>query len=74
MSDLLTKLERAGGSGLLPGKATLQERAALSIHLSVLRAQHHAVIADEVFDENNESQGVRCWHFLTCVACKESAR
>ena len=70
MSDLLTTLEKAGGSGLLPRSASYKEREALALHLAALKAQGHAIVADEVFEHNEPSGDLRVWHYLSCKACK----
>lgn len=69
MSDLLTRLERAGGSGVLAKDATLAEREALALHLNALRAQGHAIACDEVMESGESSGEVRIIHYLTCQAC-----
>lgn len=72
-ANLLTIVERAGGSGLLSSSATLKEREALALHLGALRAAGHAVVADEVFERpgNSGSLGIRVLHYLNCRVCKE---
>lgn len=65
MSTLLTDLERPG-SAILPQGASLEERAALAIHLGTLKAQGHAISADEVFEHKEPSGAIRVIHFLTC--------
>jgi hypothetical protein len=71
MSDLLTKLEAAGGAAILPASATLHERNVLAMHLAALKAQGHAVAADEVIDQGEPGQ-VRAIHFLSCKKCGEA--
>jgi hypothetical protein len=73
MNDLLTHLEHAGASGVLAKTATLAERSALAIHLAALKAQHHAIVADEVMESGEASGDIMVWHYLSCVRCKEGA-
>lgn len=73
MSDLLTRLERAGGSGVLAKDATLAEREALALHLTALRAQGHAIVADETYESGEAAGELRVIHYLSCKACKEAA-
>jgi hypothetical protein len=68
MNDTLTKLERAGGSAILPASATLHERNVLAMHLAALKATGHAVSADEIQDQNEPGM-VRAIHFLSCKRC-----
>lgn len=72
MNDLLTRVEYAGGSGVLSRTATLAERKALALHLAALRAQQHAIVADEVMESGEASGDIRVWHYLSCRACAQS--
>jgi hypothetical protein len=69
MSDTLTKLERAGGSAILPASATLHERNVLAMHLAALKAQGHSVTADEVFEHEATSGAIKAIHYLSCRRC-----
>jgi hypothetical protein len=71
MSNLLTILEKAGGIGMLPASATLAERNVLAAHLAALKAQGHAVSADEVIVNRDVSGELRIIHFLSCKKCSE---
>lgn len=72
-SNLLTRVEKAGGSGVLAKTATLAERSALALHLAALKAQQHAIVADEVMESGEASGDIRVWHYLSCVRCKKGA-
>jgi hypothetical protein len=72
-SDFLTRLERAGGSGVLSKNATLSERKALALHLNALRAHGHAIVADETYESGETIGELRVIHYLSCKACKEAA-
>jgi hypothetical protein len=72
-STLMRRLEHAGGSGILPASATLQERLALSLHLVALKKAGHAVVADEVYESGgmDDHGELRIIHYRTCTACKK---
>src|SRR5208282_855392 len=46
--NILTIIEKAGGIAVLPASATYSERKAVAAHLGALKAQGHAVVADEL--------------------------
>lgn len=71
MSDLLACIERAGGQGVLDANAPRSEREAIAVHLGALRAQGHAIIADEVIESGETTGDLRIWHYLSCRACKK---
>ena len=71
VNDLHVKVERAGGRGVLPSHATLQQRNALAIHLATLREAGHSVVADEVLEFGEPSGAIRITHFLSCKRCSE---
>jgi hypothetical protein len=70
---LLTRLERAGGRGVLDSTATREERNALALYLIALRKQGHAIVADEVMECGELSGAIRVTHFLSCERCKKGA-
>lgn len=69
MNDLLIRLERAGGVGILPRTAPYSDKKALSLHLAALKAQGHSVVADEVYEQGQVSGDLRITHYLSCGAC-----
>lgn len=71
MNITLTKLEQAGGALILKASATLAERRTLALHLIGLRAQDHAIVADEVMESGQATGEIRVIHYLTCTKCKE---
>lgn len=71
MNITLTQLEKAGGALILKASATLAERQALALHLIGLRAQDHAIVADEVMESGQATGEIRVIHYLTCNKCKE---
>lgn len=69
LSTLLANLTDAGGAGILPKSATLEERKALERHLAALKAANHAVTADEVYEHGEATGEIRAFHYLSCQAC-----
>ena len=71
-STLLTRLEKAGGSGILPARATLEERRLVAAHLVALKQTGHAIQADESpLAPGQENGDLRIIHYRTCTACKK---
>ena len=72
MDNLLTHIETAGSQGILSRSATREERKALALHLTALRAAGHAIVADEVMEHGEASGDLRVFHYLSCVKCKRT--
>lgn len=72
IDDRLTRCERAGNfvTFVNPSPA---ERDAIALHFGALRAQGHAVVADEVQHEGRATE-LRIHHYKTCMACCGVAR
>ena len=71
MSDILTRLEKAGGQAVLPHSATLVERNALHLHIQALKAQGHAIVFSDVVDAGGEGRTISVQHYLNCVRCRK---
>lgn len=61
MTNILTRMERPG-TVWVPRE---ERNQALANHLMALKAQGHAIMADEVEGE------LIVYHYLTCMACKK---
>lgn len=61
MDNLLTRMEKPG-TVRVPHEL---RREALATHLMTLKAQGHAIMADEVEGE------LIVYHYLSCEACKK---
>jgi hypothetical protein len=71
MIKMQKKLELAGGAAILPAEGSLAERKTFAIRLATLRAQGHAVAADEIIESGQTTGEVRVIHYLSCLKCKE---
>lgn len=71
MDSRLTKCETAGNIVTF-SNPTPAERDALWLHFGALKAQKHAVVADEV-QHGDDSLEIRVHHYKNCVKCAQGA-
>lgn len=67
LTDRLTRCERAGNSVTFANPTT-QERDAIALHFGALKAQKHAVVADEV-QHGDGLVELHIYHYATCLKC-----
>lgn len=66
-SDTLTRMEHSG-SVVTVGNPTPAERDALALHYGALKAQKHAIMADETHNADGSTE-LRFVHYRTCLRC-----
>ena len=70
LADLLVKIGTAGSFETLARSSPYSDKKALADRLIELKADGHAIMADEVFEPDTRTGNIRVFHYSSCVVCR----